>query len=74
MLFNTTEKKIEMTFGSPQVNDWKTFMVEKLQEQEIIVNLPYEKAGKDFKKLTPGKYRIAADVAKLDITAEFELK
>lgn len=52
VLFDTTEKKIEVTFGSPQVNDWKTFMVQKLQEQEIIVNLPYEKAGKDFYKIT----------------------
>lgn len=52
MLFDTIEKKIEMTFGSPQANDWKTFMVQKLQEQEIIVNLPYEKAGTDFYKIT----------------------
>ncbi|SJT67005.1 Uncharacterised protein [Clostridioides difficile] len=52
MLFNTTEKKIEMTFGSPQVNNWKTFTVQKLQEQEIIVNLPYEKAGTDFYNIT----------------------
>ena len=52
MLFDTTEKKIEMTFGSPQTNDWKTFMVQKLQEQEIIVNLPCEKAGKDFYNIT----------------------
>ncbi|AMK50455.1 peptidase C45 [Clostridium beijerinckii] len=53
MVFNTTEKKIEMTFGSPQANEWKTFMVEKLQEQEIIVNLPCEKAGKDFYNIMP---------------------
>lgn len=52
MLFDTAEKKIEMTFGSPQANDWKTFTVQKLQEQEIIVNLPYEKAGKDFYNIT----------------------
>jgi hypothetical protein len=52
MLFNTTEKKIEMTFGSPQANGWKSFKVQKLQEREIIVNLPYEKAGKDFYNIT----------------------
>ena len=52
MLFDTTEKKIEMTFGSPQVNDWRTFTVQKLQEKEIIVNLPCEKTGKDFYNIT----------------------
>ncbi|WP_238916375.1 C45 family peptidase [Clostridium sp. YIM B02555] len=52
MLFDTTDKKIEMTFGSPKANDWKTFMVEKLQEEEVIVNLPCEKAEKDFYNIT----------------------
>ena len=52
MLFDTTEKRIEIAFGSPQANDWRTFTVQKLKEQEIIVNLPCEKAGKDFYNIT----------------------
>jgi predicted choloylglycine hydrolase len=48
IIFDPTDLKINMTFGSPQVNDWKTYAVQPLQEQEITVNLPYEKAGKEF--------------------------
>lgn len=48
MIFDTCDQTITMTFGSPQVNEWRTFSVEELEEQEIPVKLPYEKAGSDF--------------------------
>lgn len=48
IVFDTTEQKMNMTFGSPRANDWRTFTVQKLQEKEIIVNLPCEKAEKEF--------------------------
>lgn len=52
MLFDTTDKRIEVTFGSPQANAWRSFKVQELQEQEITVKLPCEKAGKDFYNIT----------------------
>lgn len=51
MVFNVTDKTIEMTFGSPQVNAWQTFSVGKLEEQQIQVLLPQEKANSDFYKI-----------------------
>lgn len=51
MVFDTTDKKIEMTFGSARVNNWQKFEIQPLQEQEILVNLPCEKAGKEFFKV-----------------------
>lgn len=51
MVFDITDKTIEMTFGSPQVNAWQTFSVGKLEEQEIQVLLPQEKANSDFYKI-----------------------
>lgn len=52
MLFDVNDKKIEMTFGSPRANGWRIFEVKELEEQEITVNLPYEKAEKDFYNIT----------------------
>lgn len=52
MLFDLTDKKIEMTFGSPRANDWCIFEIKELEEKEITVNLPYEKAEKDFYNIT----------------------
>lgn len=48
MIFDTTDELITMTFGSPRANEWRKFKVEKLEEQEISVKLPVEKAGRDF--------------------------
>ncbi|MDR1034219.1 MAG: C45 family peptidase, partial [Bifidobacteriaceae bacterium] len=50
MIFDTTDKTIEMTFGSPQANEWQTFPVVALEEKEIEVSLPQEKAEPDFYK------------------------
>jgi predicted choloylglycine hydrolase len=52
MIFDVTEKNIEITFGSPKINKWNTFLVGALNEKEIKVMLPQEKAGKDFYKIT----------------------
>jgi predicted choloylglycine hydrolase len=52
MIFDVTDKKIEMTFGSPQTNPWHTFEVGDLKEQEISVKLPIEKADKEFYNIT----------------------
>lgn len=51
MVFDVTDQTIEMTFGSPQVNEWHTFSVEKLNTQELPVLLPHEKAEQDFYKI-----------------------
>ena len=50
MVFDVTDKTIEMTFGSPQFNQWNIFNVEPLKTQEIQVLLPQDKANKDFYK------------------------
>lgn len=55
MIFDTTEKTIEMTFGSPQVNEWHTFSVGAFDMEEMKVLLPQEKAGSDFFKITNAK-------------------
>lgn len=51
MIFDTNEKKIEMTFGSPQENDWQQFTIQPLPECELATNLPYESADKEFFKI-----------------------
>ncbi len=51
MIFDVNDKTIEMTFGSPQANEWRTFSVEPLKMQEIEIILPQEKAGPDFYKI-----------------------
>jgi predicted choloylglycine hydrolase len=51
MIFDVNDKTIEMTFGSPQANEWRTFFVEPLKMQEIEIILPQEKAGPDFYKI-----------------------
>lgn len=51
MVFDVTDKTIEMTFGSPQANEWQTFSVGVLDEKEIEVILPQEKANPDFYKM-----------------------
>lgn len=51
MVFDVTDKTIEMTFGSPQANEWQTFSVEALDEKEIKAMLPQEKASPDFYKI-----------------------
>lgn len=48
MVFDVTDKTIEMTFGSPQVNTWQTFSVGMLDAGEIPALLPQEKAGPVF--------------------------
>lgn len=51
MIFDLTEQKIEMTFGSPQVNSWQSFFVEPLEEKELTVLLPQEKTEEMFYKI-----------------------
>lgn len=51
MVFDVTDKTIEMTFGSPQYNKWHTFAVEELSTKEIEVILPYKKASLGFYKV-----------------------
>lgn len=51
MIFDVTEQCIEMTFGSPQANEWHTFFVEPLVEKELSVLLPQDKANADFYKI-----------------------
>lgn len=48
MIFNITDKSIEMTFGSPQENEWYTFSINAFDEKEIKVRLPQEEADEDF--------------------------
>jgi hypothetical protein len=52
MIFDTTDKTIELTFGSPQVNEWNTFCVEAFDTEEMKVLLPQEKASPDFYKIS----------------------
>lgn len=51
MVFDVTDKTIEMTFGSPQSNEWHTFSVKALSTKKIEVILPQEKANPDFYKI-----------------------
>ena len=51
MIFDVTEQTVEMTFGSPQTNQWKLFSVKPLEEMELSVLLPQEKASSDFYKI-----------------------
>ena len=51
MIFDVTEQTIEMTFGSPQANHWQLFSVKPLEEKELSVLLPQEKANTDFYKI-----------------------
>ena len=51
MVFDVTDKTIEMTFGSPQANQWHTFSVGKLDTREMQVFLPQEKAGEEFYRI-----------------------
>jgi predicted choloylglycine hydrolase len=48
MIFDVTDQNIDMTFGSPQANEWQTFSVKAFEEREIKVILPLEKADEDF--------------------------
>lgn len=50
MIFDVTDKTIEMTFGSPQANEWHTFSVGAFNMEEMKVLLPQEKAKPDFYK------------------------
>jgi len=52
MIFDVTDNTIEMTFGSPKVNDWQIFSVKACIEREIKVLLPEEKASKEFYKIS----------------------
>ncbi|MNI93125.1 hypothetical protein D3C73_1510250 [compost metagenome] len=51
MIFDTTDKTIEMTFGSPQANEWHTFSVGTFDINEVKVLLPQEKTRPDFYKI-----------------------
>ncbi len=51
MVFDVTDKTIEITFGSPQANPWQTFPVGPLEPRELQAMLPQEKAAPDFYKI-----------------------
>lgn len=51
MVFDVTDKTIEITFGSPQANPWLTFPVEPFETREMQALLPQETAGPDFYKI-----------------------
>ena len=51
MIFDVTDKTIEMTFGSPQANEWHTFSIGAFDTEEMKVLLPQEKARPDFYKV-----------------------
>ena len=51
MIFDVTDKTIEMTFGSPQFNKWHTFSVEALDIEEIKASMPQGKINPDFYKI-----------------------
>lgn len=51
MIFDITDKTIEMTFGSPRANAWQTFSVGMLDAGEKKALLPQEKADPDFYNL-----------------------
>lgn len=51
MVFDVTDKTIEMTFGSPQANEWQTFSVGVLDAGVTQALLPQEKAEPDFYKI-----------------------
>jgi predicted choloylglycine hydrolase len=48
MVFDVTEGKIAVTFGSPAVNQWQSFAVEPLEEKVVEVLLPDERAPEEF--------------------------
>lgn len=52
MIFNTTDKNILISFGSPQVNKWIEFSVEPLAIDTTDIILPQKKLPNDFYKLT----------------------
>lgn len=51
MVFDTTEQKIDLTFGSARANSWQQFMVQPLEEQEFLIHLPIEQAEQAFYKI-----------------------
>jgi predicted choloylglycine hydrolase len=49
MIFDVTDKTIEMTFGTAQKNSWHTFKIDDtLNETTYEMNLPYAKAPMSF--------------------------
>lgn len=48
MIFDVTDGTIEITFGSPQSNEWRKFTINSKEEEEYTVKLPYQKADKTF--------------------------
>lgn len=55
MIFDVDSKKIEVSFGSPQNNQWHSYGVEKLPDASIEVLLPNQKPTNDFYKIVPQK-------------------
>ncbi|WP_379140908.1 C45 family autoproteolytic acyltransferase/hydolase [Paenibacillus sp. sgz500992] len=48
MIFDVTAGQVEMTFGSPQQNDWQLFTFASQKDMEFSVQLPYEQTPKNF--------------------------
>lgn len=48
MIFDVTDKKIEISFGAPDQNAWLTFRLEPFTQQTINVVLPDEKTPNGF--------------------------
>jgi predicted choloylglycine hydrolase len=50
MIFDTTDKAIEMTFGSPQANEWQTFTVAALEEKKSKCRCLKKRQSRSFIK------------------------
>lgn len=48
MIFDITDNKIEISFGSPNQNEWQIFGVEPLVQKTFNVAVPDEKAPNGF--------------------------
>ncbi|MHC1782004.1 MAG: C45 family autoproteolytic acyltransferase/hydrolase [Anaerolineaceae bacterium] len=48
MVFDLTARSVEITFGSPAVNPWRTFTFEKPEPGQYETILPMEKADQQF--------------------------
>lgn len=53
MVFDVTDLTLEMTFGTPQMNDWYTFNLDNVRDKEFSMKIPYEKVTKDFYNIVP---------------------
>lgn len=51
MVFDATDRCIDVAFGSPRANEWRRFTVAPLEEQQFAVAMPCEEAPVEFFEL-----------------------